>query len=63
MVTRGHRTIGRTIRKLSNSVEFSDKESLANDLERKRIQRTQINQGNTEDSPVQDLRKIANKKK
>ena len=29
MVTKGERRIGRTIRKLSNSVEFSTKESMA----------------------------------
>jgi replication initiation and membrane attachment protein DnaB len=59
MVTRGHRTLGRTIRKLSNSAEFSDKENFAKNLERKQKQRLQTCE---ENSPIQDLRKIAQTK-
>ena len=35
MVTRGQRRLGRTIRTLENSVEFSPKESKARESERK----------------------------
>ena len=35
MVTRGQRRLGRTIRSLENSVEFSAKESKARESERK----------------------------
>jgi len=59
MVTRGQRRLGRTIRTLENSVEFSTKESKARESERKykaKIER------NFADSPVQDLRRLANKK-
>jgi hypothetical protein len=59
MVTRGHCRLGRTIRNLENSVEFSTKESRANESERK--YREKIKQ-EFEDSPVQDLRYLAKKK-
>jgi len=62
MVTRGQRTLGRTIRKLANSVEFSDKETLAKNLKKKHDEELRKAQGYTDDSPIQDLRKIANKK-
>jgi hypothetical protein len=62
MVTRGQRTLGKTIRKIANSVEFSDKETLAKNLEKKHDEELQKAQGYAEDSPIQDLRKIANKK-
>jgi hypothetical protein len=60
MVTRGQRRLGRTIRTLESSVEFSAKESKARESEReykKKFER------NFEDSPVQDLRRLANRKK
>jgi len=60
MVTRGHRRLGRTIRTLENSVEFSSKESRARESERaykEKIERS------LEDSPVQDLRRLANRRK
>jgi hypothetical protein len=59
MVTKGQRRIGRTIRKLENSVEFSPKESRARESERK--YKEKVGQG-FEDSPVQDLRRLANRR-
>ena len=59
MVTRSQRRLGRTIRNLENSVEFSAKESRAKESERK--YREKIKQ-EFEDSPVQDLRNLAKKK-
>jgi hypothetical protein len=59
LVTRGQRRLGRTIRNLENSVEFSAKESRAKESERK--YREKIKQ-EFEDSPVQDLRYLAKKK-
>ncbi|HLN46602.1 MAG: hypothetical protein ACM3WQ_02755 [Chloroflexota bacterium] len=56
MVTRGHRTLGRTIRKLSNSVEFSNKESMARESEKKYKENVRKRLGYTVDYPVQDLR-------
>jgi hypothetical protein len=58
MVTRGHRRLGRTIRTLENSVEFSPKESKA--LESERKYKEKIEQS-FKDSPVQDLRQLANR--
>ena len=60
MVTKGQRRLGRTIRTLENSVEFSAKESRARESERK--YKEKIEQS-LEDSPVQDLRRLANKRK
>jgi hypothetical protein len=59
LVTRGQRRLGRTIRNLENSVEFSAKESRAKESERK--YREKIKQ-EFEDSPVRDLRYLAKKK-
>jgi hypothetical protein len=59
VVTRGQRRLGRTIRNLENSVEFSAKESRAKESERK--YKEKIKQ-EFEDSPVQDLRYLAKKK-
>jgi len=58
MVTKGERRLGRTIRKLENSVEFSSKESKAKAFEVKHNRRAQEAQGYTEDSPIQNLRGI-----
>jgi len=55
-VTRGQRRIGRTIRKLENSVELSSQEGKAKVEEQKYKQKTQVTQGFSEDSPVQNLR-------
>jgi hypothetical protein len=60
MVTRGQRRLGRTIRTLENSVEFSPKESKARESERKYKEKTERS---FEDSPVQDLRRLANRRK
>jgi type IV secretory pathway VirB4 component len=60
MVTRGQRRLGRTIRNLENSVELSAKESIAKEAEKK--DKEKIEQS-FEDSPVQDLRQLANKRK
>jgi hypothetical protein len=58
MVTRGQRRLGRTIRTLENSVEFSPKESKARESERKYKEKIEQN---LEDSPVQDLRLLVNR--
>ena len=60
MVTRGQRRLGRIIRTLENSVEFSPKESKARESERE--YKEKIEQS-FEDSPVQDLRRLVNKRK
>jgi hypothetical protein len=54
--TRGERRLGRTIRKLENSVEFSSKEGKAKTTEQQYKQKTQAAQGYTADSTVQNLR-------
>ncbi len=59
MVTRGQRSLGRTIRKLSNSVEFSNKESRAKESEKKYKQNIRKRLGYTDDYPVQDLREAS----
>ena len=59
MVTKVQRRIGRTIRKLENSVEFSPKESRARESERKYKEKVEQS---FEDSPVQDLRRLANRR-
>jgi hypothetical protein len=63
MVTRGQRRLGRTIRKLENSVELSSKEGKAKLAEQKYKQKTQASQGFTDDSPIQNLRDPAKWKK
>lgn len=60
MVTKGQRRLGRTIRTLENSVEFSPKECKARESERKYQEKIEQS---FEDSPVQDLRQLANRKK
>jgi hypothetical protein len=55
-VTKGQRRIGKTIRKLENSVELSSKEGKAKMAEQKYKQKTQAAQGYTDDSPIQNLR-------
>jgi hypothetical protein len=54
--TRGQRRLGRTIRKLENSVELSSKEGKAKIAEEKYRQKNQADQGYSSDSPVQNLR-------
>jgi hypothetical protein len=53
--TRGQRRLGRTIRKLENSVELSSKEGKAKLAEQKYKQKAQATQGFTDDSPIQNL--------
>jgi hypothetical protein len=55
-VTKGQRRIGRTIRKLEESVELSSKESMAKEAEKKYKQKTQTSLGYTNDSAIQNLR-------
>jgi hypothetical protein len=61
--TIGERRLGRTIYKLGNSVELSSKEGKAKVAEQKFKQKTQAQQGFSEDSPVQNLRDPAKWKK
>ena len=56
MVTRGQRRLGRTIRKLENSVEFSAKENKAKEAEKEYKETVQQFSGYTDDSPIQSLR-------
>ena len=56
MVTKGQRRLGRTIRKLGNSVEFSTKENKAKESEKKYRERIKQLSGYTDDSPIQSLR-------
>ena len=58
MVTRGQRRLGRTIRKLENSVELSTKESKAKEAEKKYLEKVQNLEEYTDDSPVQNLREL-----
>jgi len=58
MVTRGTRRIGRTIRKLGNSVELSSKESTAKESEKKYREKARKLSGYDEDSPVQSIRDL-----
>ena len=62
-VTKGQRQLGRKIRKLENSVEFSSNECKAKLSEQKYKQKTQAAQGYTSDSPVQNLRDASKWKK
>ncbi len=55
-VTKGQHRIGRTIRKIEDSVEFSSKETKAKVAEKDYKQKTQAAFGISEDSPVQNLR-------
>ena len=55
-VTKGQHRIGRTIRKLEDSVELSAKETKAKVAEKNYKQKTQASLGFTDDSPVQNLR-------
>jgi hypothetical protein len=62
-VTKGQRQLGRKIRKLENSVEISSKEGRAKLAEQHYRQKTQTNQGYSNDSPVQNLRDSSKWKK
>jgi hypothetical protein len=63
MVTKGERRLGRTIRKLENSVEFSAKETRAKQSEKEYRENAQKTAGYTEDSPVQNLRELLAQRK
>lgn len=63
VATRGQRRIGRTIRKLEDSVELSPKESKAKEAEKTYKQKTQAALGYSSDSPVENLRDPAKWKK
>ncbi len=54
--TRGQRKLGKTIRKLENSVEFSSKERIAKEAEKNYKKKTQAALGYDDDSPIQNLR-------
>jgi hypothetical protein len=56
VVTKGERRLGKTIRKLGNSVEFSAKETHAKESEKKYRKKAQATSECSEDSPVQSLR-------
>jgi hypothetical protein len=62
-VTKGQRRIGRTIRKLEESVELSAKETKAKVAEKNYKQKTQASLGFTDDSAVQNLRDSSKWKK
>ena len=62
-VTKGQRRIGRTIRKLEDSIELSDKETKAKVAEKNYKQKTQATFGFTDDSPVQNVRDSSKWKK
>jgi hypothetical protein len=61
--TKGERRLGRTIRKLEDSVEFSSKECKAKVGEKNYKQKTQALTGVTDDSPVENLRDSSKWKK
>ena len=61
--TRGQRRIGRTIRKLENSVELSSKEGKAKVAEQNYKQKVGESQGHTDDSPIENLRNLAERQK
>jgi len=62
-VTKGQRRIGRTIRKLEGSIEFSSKETKAKVAEKNYKQKTQTSLGFTDNSPVENLRDSSKWKK
>ena len=57
MVTKGQRRLGRTIRKLENSVELSSKETKAKESEKKYKENLHNVPSCNDDSPVQSLSK------
>jgi len=62
MVTKGQRRLGRTIRKLRNSVELSTKESAAKEAEKKYIEKVRKLSGYPADSPIQNLSELVIRK-
>jgi uncharacterized membrane protein YgaE (UPF0421/DUF939 family) len=66
MVTKGHRRLGRTIRKLESSVEFSPKENQAKKSEKQykeRMDTIKKQNSHPEEPAIQDLRELANRRK
>jgi hypothetical protein len=61
--TKGERRIGRTIRKIKASVELSSKESFAKEDEKKYRERAKQTFSCPEDSPIQNLRYLTDRKK
>ncbi len=61
--TVGERRLGRTLYKLGNSVELSSKEGKAKIAEQTYKRKTEAKQGYGEDSPVLNLRDVAERKK
>lgn len=59
MVTKGQRRIGRMIRKIENSVEFSVKESCAKNAETTYKNKVKSTSECLPDSPIQNLRDLA----
>jgi len=62
MVTKGQRRLGRTIRKLRNSVELSTKESAAKEAEKKYREKVRKLSGYPADSPIQNLSELVIRK-
>ena len=63
MRIKGERRIGKTIRKLSNSVELSNKESLAKAAEERTKRAGTTGSAVTDDSPIQNLQELASRRK
>jgi hypothetical protein len=63
MVTKGQRHVGRTIRKIENSAECSVKESCAKVSEKKYKNTVKLASDYSADSPIQNLRDLAQNKK
>ena len=63
MVTKGERSIGRTIRKLENTTEFSARETQARQAARKYREEAQRATDWPNDSPVQNLRGLLTRRK
>ena len=61
VVTKGQRRLGKTIRILESSVEFSAKESQAKMAEKQ--YREKAKPADSEDSPIEDLRDAFNRRK
>ena len=61
--TIGERRLGRTIYRLGKSVELSSKEGKAKFAEQDYKKKTQVAQGYTEDSPIQNLRDTSKRQK
>ena len=61
--TVGERRLGRTIYKLGNSIELSNKEGKAKLAEQEYKKKAQTTQGLDEDSPIQNLRELSSQKK